>query len=405
MALQYERKFEYIVRENSVTPYGNFKMAEFYQNDINTCKMKFTILKEGKGFSLEGIIPRICVVLPVKNPETKQNIEFQQQEDIEILSGDDDTLCVVEVNLANELISNVGNHRLQLQLYDEFQQTDRYTAQEIVYNVKKSNFTESTAIATDQYSIFQDLINKAQSTINAVMDLQNLNLEELKETYEVMKEIGDQFDEITENIASLEALKEQVDINTNNIADLMYKPLNITLNINPTIVEKGSAVIPSFAWTYNKDVIEQSFDGVSLGVSARTYTYHTTVNTNRTFTLTAKDERDAITDKSVSISFLNGKYYGVSSSSTYNSSFILELTKTLNESRNTTFTVNAGVGEHIFFAIPSRLGECSFMVGGFEGGFSKVATIDFANASGYTESYDIYKSTNANLGNTTVVVS
>lgn len=41
----------------------------------------------------------------------------------------------------------------------------------------------------------------------------------------------------------------------------------------------------------------------------------------------------------------------------------------------------------------------------FEGGFNKVNTIEFTNASGYVESYDIYKSTNSNLGNTTVVVS
>ena len=38
-------------------------------------------------------------------------------------------------------------------------------------------------------------------------------------------------------------------------------------------------------------------------------------------------------------------------------------------------------------------------------GFNKVNTIEFTNASGYVESYDIYKSTNSNLGNTTVVVS
>ena len=55
-----------------------------------------------------------------------------------------------------------------------------------------------------------------------------------------------------------------------------------------------------------------------------------------------------------------------------------------------------------FYAVPTRYGDVSFNVGGFDGGYSKVATIEFTNASGYKENYDIYKSDNANLGNTTV---
>ena len=67
--------------------------------------------------------------------------------------------------------------------------------------------------------------------------------------------------------------------------------------------------------------------------------------------------------------------------------------------------MNCGEGQYIFYCVPASFGSCSFKVGGFEGGFNKVDTIQFTNASGYTESYDIYKSTNSNLGNTTVVVS
>ncbi|WP_157796132.1 hypothetical protein [Thomasclavelia cocleata] len=52
--------------------------------------------------------------------------------------------------------------------------------------------------------------------------------------------------------------------------------------------------------------------------------------------------------------------------------------------------------------MPARYGAVNFNVGGFDGGFTKVATIEFTNASGYTENYDIYKSDNANLGTQTV---
>ena len=85
--------------------------------------------------------------------------------------------------------------------------------------------------------------------------------------------------------------------------------------------------------------------------------------------------------------------------------FILSLAKTLQSSKAKTFTVNAGEGKHIYYVIPSRYGTPVFKVGGFEGGFDKLGTFSFTNASGYTEDYDIYKSSNSNLGNTTVVVS
>ena len=83
---------------------------------------------------------------------------------------------------------------------------------------------------------------------------------------------------------------------------------------------------------------------------------------------------------------------------------INSLTKQLSNSKNRTITVNAGAGEYIFYCVPSRLGACSFNVGGFDGGFSKVATVNFTNSDNYAENYDIYKSDNANLGNTNVTI-
>ena len=88
-----------------------------------------------------------------------------------------------------------------------------------------------------------------------------------------------------------------------------------------------------------------------------------------------------------------------------NSELILSFQKGLQGGRAKTFTVNAGAGQHIFYALPTSYGACSFNVGGFDGGFSKVSTFEFTNAQGHAENYDVYKSTNANLGNTTVKVS
>ena len=47
--------------------------------------------------------------------------------------------------------------------------------------------------------------------------------------------------------------------------------------------------------------------------------------------------------------------------------------------------------------------QLHLMLVDLDGGFSKVATIEFTNASGYKENYDIYKSDNENLGTQTVI--
>ena len=200
------------------------------------------------------------------------------------------------------------------------------------------------------------------------------------------------------------------DTNITSVKDaldkLLYANLTISLNANiSTTLEKGRVVDSViFNWSYNKKVISQTFNNESLGVDVRSYNYNTPFSTNKTFGLVAHDGTKSFS-KNISFSFLNGRYWGVSSSDEYNNSFILSLSKELAESRAKTFTVNCGEGQYIYYCVPTRLGNCSFKVGGFEGGFNKVDTIQFTNASGFTESYDIYKSTNSNLGNTTVVVS
>ena len=200
------------------------------------------------------------------------------------------------------------------------------------------------------------------------------------------------------------------DTNITNVKEaldkLLYVNLSISLNSSiPTTLEKGRVIDNiSFNWSYNKKVVSQIFNNEVLDANIRIYNYNIPFNTNKTFTLRANDGTNDFS-KNISFSFLNGRYWGVSNKSSYDSNFINSLSKELVESRSKTFTVNCGEGQHIYYCIPSRFGNCSFKVGGFEGGFSKIDTIQFTNSSNYTESYDIYKSTNSNLGNTTVVVS
>ena len=187
---------------------------------------------------------------------------------------------------------------------------------------------------------------------------------------------------------------------------LLYVPLSINLMSNKSTTLEIGTTIDSvvFSWTYNKNIVSQKFNNESLEADLRSYIYNIPFNSNKGFKLEANDGEGDFS-KSISFNFLNGRYWGVSNSNEYDNNFILSLSKELVESKAKTFTVNCGEGQYIFYCIPSRLGKCNFKVGGFEGGFNKIETIQFINSSGYTESYDIYKSANDNLGNTTVVVS
>ena len=103
---------------------------------------------------------------------------------------------------------------------------------------------------------------------------------------------------------------------------------------------------------------------------------------------------------------MNGVYYGVCrADEEWTSEAIRSLTRKLQNSNSITFTVEAGEGQHIVFALPPRYGIPNFNVGGFDGGFTKVTTFSFTNASGYTENYAVWLSDNAGLGKTTVKVS
>ena len=195
------------------------------------------------------------------------------------------------------------------------------------------------------------------------------------------------------------------------LGDLMYVPISITsFTNNKNTVEMGSTITDvTLNWNYNKTPKTLLLDGSTLDVSLKTKTLTgQSIKANKTFTLKAIDERDAVATKTTSITFLNGVYYGIGDDlqiGGITNQFILGLTKTLQSSKAKTFTVNAGAGKHIYYIIPSRYGTAVFKVGGFEGGFEKLGTVNFTNSSSYAENYDVYKSSNAGLGNTTVVVS
>ena len=173
--------------------------------------------------------------------------------------------------------------------------------------------------------------------------------------------------------------------------------------------EIGSTIIApiTFNWSLNKAVVNQTISDIgNIPVGTFAAQYNTSITSNKTFTLTVSDNKNKTATRSITFSFMYPKYYGaVVEPDIYDNDFILNLSGyKLASSKNGTFNVNAGTNEYIYFCIPTKWGTPTFNVGGFDGGFFKVAEINFTNKSGHTEPYSIWRSDNLSLGSQSVTV-
>lgn len=212
---------------------------------------------------------------------------------------------------------------------------------------------------------------------------------------------------ISDVLASEEITKIQRDIQSIR-DDMNYKPISISSFTNNLGTQEIGTVLTEVTlnWALNKEPAELTLDNAAIDKALRTITLTRRIDIDISFTLTATDERGATASKTTGIVFYNGVYYGAAENpESIDSAFVLGLQKTLTGTRKRTFSANAGAGQYIWYCLPAHLGACAFKVGGFEGGFDLVDTIDFVNAKGYTSPYYIYRSSNAALGNTTVEVS
>lgn len=193
----------------------------------------------------------------------------------------------------------------------------------------------------------------------------------------------------------------------NQLDDLSYVKIVIeSFSNNVNMVEKGNTINTiTFNWTINKIPKELTLNGIPVDTVLHSTTITDIITSNTTYALRAVDEKDNVSTKSTSVSFLNGIYYGTGEKVEFGqltSAFIRGLNKKLSSSAKTTFTVNAGNDEYIYFACPSSYAQPTFWVGGFEGGFSLLGTFKFTNQYQYSENYNIYVSNEPNLGSTTV---
>jgi len=190
--------------------------------------------------------------------------------------------------------------------------------------------------------------------------------------------------------ADLQALTARVNA-------LEYKSIAInSFSAAPPVSEMGSSQTITLAWSLNKTATSQNINGTPVTGNSKQYTG---VTSNQTYTLNVSDGQTSAS-KSVSVSFANRIYYGAAADLTT----VTSLNSVLSNDPERTITVNAGTGKYIIYAIPTRLGGVTFFVSGFEGGFEDPVEQSVTNASGYSETYKIYRSTRAGLGETTVEI-
>lgn len=215
---------------------------------------------------------------------------------------------------------------------------------------------------------------------------------------------------IEECIASLDQKME----------DLLYKTITISsftakdAATGKSTLEIGTEVTDvAFSWKFNKTPKSVTFNGEEMAVDSTGATLSgLSVKSTTSWPLVATDERDASASKPAWLTFLNGVYYGVLPvDATVNASAISSLShKELRGDFNKTYpAITANAGQRHAFAFPTIYGTPSFVDADSKLGadFYKAneKPIQFENASGYTEDYDIWLATNAELGSLKVTIA
>lgn len=204
--------------------------------------------------------------------------------------------------------------------------------------------------------------------------------------------------------ADLDAVAADVTIIKAQIVDILarldaleYKAIDIqSFTANPTLIEIGSNSTIDLTWALNKAATTQTINGTAVqGTSMQV----TNISASTTFRLEVSDGETEAT-KTVAVTAANQIYYGAAA----DFSTVTSLTKVLSDNKRRTITVDAGQGQYIIYAYPARLGDVTFYVDSWEGGFEPAVEQSITNTSGYTETYKLYRSTNANLGETTVEI-
>lgn len=435
----------YITKDVTITVNGSTATLDeplyFYQFDRNI-DILFTI-KNFKFDFFTGTQQEVNMInamnasyatIRVLKPDTVPEVNRRFVSDTKLPLENGKVIFTVTPEFIDE-IEEIGVYKLQISLYDS--QDGKITIPPINFEVLEPIFPDDY---TEEFTAGQiDISRIGMSRIASDSGVSALGIMNGDSTNEWaygqiidahrMNWINDSIYELKDALGTSGGETDASNVTYNNgtyttvqeaLDSLLYVPLSVssfsmklgddTYNGN-AIVEMGRRFesATTLTWSYNKPISSITSQVITCGgtpstANGLTHSYNSPITSNTSFTITGSDGKKSAS-RTINITYYNKIYYGVSSSTTYDSSLFIQMTGVLSNNVSRTINVNAGEGEYVYYIFPSRLsGSPIFSVGGFVGGFSKVATYSFSNIYGYTENYDIYRSANTNLGNVQVEI-
>ena len=189
-------------------------------------------------------------------------------------------------------------------------------------------------------------------------------------------------------------------------ASIVYGPSISSFGNNQNVVEIGSTVNSTvLTWALSgtaptSQTINQGIGTVAVGTL--TATDSSAYTSSRTYTLTVANANGSAT-ASTSVSFESKNFWGASANSSLTDGQIIALSSGFNTGRQMTQSITASA-QYIYVAYPAAYGAANFNVNGLPNTAWNLVTRAFANASGYSASYDIYQSQNLLTGTYTIGV-
>jgi hypothetical protein len=175
---------------------------------------------------------------------------------------------------------------------------------------------------------------------------------------------------------------------------------------NPAFTASHSATPVSLLLTNSDDGESKDVHTTPNGFASSHAFTKTVNNASVTFTITGSDGVSGA-NRSASLFWRPRVYWGTGAAGGNSEAFIEALAgSALQASRAGTFTVNATGSLKIYWAAPASYGTPTFTVGGFAGGFNlNTSAVTVTNVFGIAQTYQVWESSTAGLGNTTVTVS
>lgn len=196
---------------------------------------------------------------------------------------------------------------------------------------------------------------------------------------------------------AVEAIEAQIVNILQRLEALEYKNISIqSFTASPSLIEIGSNSTINLTWSLNKAATSQTINGEPVTGTSKQFIM---VSDTATYTLAVSDGSTSA-NKTVTVTAANQIYYGVDT----DLDDVTSLQHVLSNDKTRTITVDAGPGQYIIYAYPAHLGNVEFWVENFEGGFEDPVSKFLVNSSGYLDEYKVFRSTNANLGLTTVEI-